>query len=57
MKLENFYHLEYSVYYLRLYGYIYIISVDVSFGFLQVFLVEFGSLYDKFKKFTAGHLA
>ena len=39
MKLDNFYHLEYSDFCLHLYCYIHSVSVDASFGLLLVFHV------------------
>ena len=44
MNLNNFYYFVYSDYYLHLYCYIQDISALASFGFLQVFYIEFGSL-------------
>ena len=45
MKLDNFYNLEFSNYCLHLYCYIHNVLADVSFGLLQVFLVELRCLY------------
>ena len=44
MKLDHFYHLDYSDYCLRLYCYIHT-SVNVSFGLLWVFVAQLMSLH------------
>ena len=45
MKLDNFYHLEYSDYCLHLYCYIHKILTDMTFGLLQVFHIKLRSLH------------
>ena len=43
MKHDNFYHLEYSYFCLRLYCYIHNVLADKSFGLLQVLDFKLGS--------------